>query len=225
MTRNLPPFANPRLSLYLDSLDVGNSEFLNAIEEEAIRTDVPIIRRDTQRVLRTLLKMKTPGTVLEIGTAVGFSALLICENSDAHVTTIENYEKRIPLARENFKKAGVEDRITFLTGDAGVILPELTGTFDMIFMDAAKGQYIHFLQDAKRLLAPGGVLISDNCLQDGDILESHYAIDRRDRTIYKRMREYLTAITHDEELTTVILPLGDGLAVSVKEQESKPQST
>ncbi|MDO4614081.1 MAG: O-methyltransferase [Lachnospiraceae bacterium] len=217
MTRDLPLFANPRLSLFLDSLDAGNSEFLDALEEEAIHSQVPIIRRDTQRVLRTLLKMKKPGTVLEIGTAVGFSALLICENSEAHVTTIENYEKRIPIARENFRKAGMEERITFLTGDAGEILPGLDGSFDLIFMDAAKGQYIHFLREAKRLLAEGGVLISDNCLQDGDLLESHYAIDRRDRTIYKRMREYLTAISRDPELETVILPLGDGLAVSVKQ--------
>ena len=133
-----------------------------------------------------------------------------------HITTIEKYEKRIPLAKENFKKAGKEDKITLLEGDAVEILADMQETFDFIFMDAAKGQYIHFLPDILRLLKPGGLLVSDNILQDGDIVESKYAVTRRNRTIHNRMREYLYALTHHEELETVILPVADGVTLSTK---------
>ena len=135
---------------------------------------------------------------------------------DCHVTTIEKYEKRFDAARANFKRAGKEDRITFLTGDAADVLKTLQGPFDMIFMDAAKGQYIHFLPEIMRLLAPGGLIVSDNVLRDGEILESRFAVTRRNRTIHARMREYLYTITHDPELDTTILPVGDGVALSVR---------
>ena len=134
----------------------------------------------------------------------------------AHITTIEKYEKRIPVARENFEKSGQKERITFLTEDAADVLPKLDGGYDFIFMDAAKGQYLSFLPEVKRLLAPGGVLLSDNVLQDGDILESRYAVTRRNRTIHARMREFLYEIKHDPELDTVILTVGDGVSISVK---------
>ena len=135
---------------------------------------------------------------------------------DGHITTIENYEKRIPIARANFQKYGKEERITLLEGDAAEVLKTLEGPYDFIFMDAAKGQYIHYLPEIMRILAPGGVLISDNVMQDGDIIESKYAITRRDRTIHRRMREYLYTLTHHDELQTSILTLGDGVAVSVR---------
>ena len=156
--------------------------------------------------------------ILEVGTAIGFSALLMSEYAPqgCHITTIEKYEKRIPLAKENFKKAGKEDKITLLEGDAVEILADMQETFDFIFMDAAKGQYIHFLPDILRLLKPGGLLVSDNILQDGDIVESKYAVTRRNRTIHNRMREYLYALTHHEELETVILPVADGVTLSTK---------
>ena len=108
-----------------------------------------------------------------------------------------------------------------MEGDATEILKELATPYDFIFMDAAKAQYIHFLPEVKRLLKPGGVLISDNVLQDGDLIQSRFAVTRRDRTIHKRMREYLYAITHDEELETSILPLGDGVTISVKKERSQ----
>lgn len=156
--------------------------------------------------------------ILEVGTAIGFSALLMSEYAPdgCHITTIEKYDKRIPLAKENFKKAGKEENITLLEGDAMEILAELEGEFDLIFMDAAKGQYINFLPDILRLMAPGGILVSDNILQDGDIVESKYAVTRRNRTIHNRMREYLYALTHHEELETVILPVADGVTLSAK---------
>lgn len=205
-----------RITSFIRSLDQGNTSFLNEIEKEAQEAGVPIIRPETQRLLKFLLQMQKPGRILEIGCAVGFSALLMSEYGEkgCHITTIENYEKRILKARENFARAGKEEEITLLAGDAADILKELTGPYDMVFMDAAKGQYLSFLPEVMRLLSPGGLLVSDNVLQEGDILESRYAVTRRDRTIHSRMREYLYQITHDERLETVILPLGDGVAAS-----------
>lgn len=209
---------NERMIAYINSLDMGNTPFLDKIEQEALEGRIPIVRREMQSFLKVLLAIRRPLRILEVGTAVGFSALLFCEYAPkgAHVTTIEKYEKRIPLAKENFRRAGREGQITFLEGDAAEILASLSGSFDFIFMDAAKGQYIHFLPDVMRLLEVGGVLISDNVLQDGDIIESHYAVERRNRTIYKRMREYLYELKHDGRLMTSIVPIGDGAAVSVR---------
>ena len=206
-----------RLNAFIDSLDTGNTPFLNGIEKEAKETNVPIIRTQVQSLLKLLLAMRKPATILEVGCAIGFSALLMSEYGpeDCHITTIEKYEKRIPVARENFRRAGKEERITLLEGDAAEILQKMTGAYDMIFMDAAKGQYIHFLPDVLRLLAPGGILLSDNVLQDGNILESRFAVTRRNRTIHSRMREYLYELKHHPQLETVILPVGDGVTLSV----------
>lgn len=207
-----------RLVTYINSLDKGNTPFLNELEMEARRDYVPIIRRETQSLLKVLLQIKRPSRILEVGTAVGFSALLMYTYGpeDCQITTIENYEKRIPIARENFRKAGAEKRITLLECDAQEVLKILEGSYDFIFMDAAKGQYIHFFPEILRLLSRGGLLVSDNVLQGGDIIESHFAVERRNRTIYKRMREYLSVLKNSEELETAILPLGDGVAISVK---------
>ncbi len=207
-----------RISTFINSFDTGNTPFLNQLEQYAIKTNVPVIRPQMQSFLKLLLAMKQPKQILEVGTAIGFSALLMSEYAPTgcKVTTIEKYEKRIPLARENFRKAGKEKDITLLEGDALEILKNLDGVYDFIFMDAAKGQYIHFLPDILKLMPIGGVLVSDNVLQDGDVLESRYAVTRRDRTIHTRMREYLYQLKHNEQLRTDILPLGDGATVSVK---------
>ena len=209
-----------RMAAFIDSLDQGNTPWLDEIEREALEAQVPIIRKPMQSLLKFLLAYAKPKQILEVGTAVGFSALLMSEYSpaDCHITTIEKYEKRIPVGRENFKMAGAEDRITLMEGDAADILRELEGPYDMIFMDAAKGQYLHFMEDAMRLLAPGGLLISDNVLQDGDIVESRFAVTRRNRTIHARMREYLYELKHDPALETVILPVGDGVTLSLKKE-------
>lgn len=207
-----------RLSDFINSFDMGNTPFLNELEQIAIQTGIPIIRPQMQSFLKLLLAIKQPGKILEVGTAIGFSALLMSEYGpkDCHITTIENYKKRIPIAKENFKRAGREKQITLLEGEAAELLKELSGEYDFIFMDAAKGQYIHFLPDVLKLMPLGGLLISDNVLQDGEILESRYAVTRRDRTIHGRMREYLYELKHNEQLQTDILPLGDGVAVSVR---------
>ena len=189
-----------RLVTYINSLDTGNTAMLDQIEREATADYVPIIRKEMQSFLKFLLAMKKPARILEVGTAVGFSAILMAEYDPVpcQITTIENYEKRIPIARENFKRAGKEAQITLLEGDAAEVLKTLEGPYDFIFMDAAKGQYIHFLPEILRLLARDGVLVSDNVLQDGDVIESRFAVTRRNRTIHKRMREYLYTLTHSE---------------------------
>lgn len=207
----------------MNSLDQGNTKLLNQIEKEALDTYVPIIRREMQSLLKVLLAMKQPMKILEVGTAVGFSSILMSEYGPegCKVTTIEKYEKRIPIAKENFKRAGKENSITLLEGDALEILQKLDGTYDFIFMDAAKGQYLNFFADVMRLLAPGGVLVSDNVMQDGDIIQSRYAITRRNRTIHSRMRDYLYELTHNRQLATTILPIGDGVTISTKVREIK----
>ena len=209
---------NERIVDYINSLDKGNSPVCNAIEKEALADGVPIIRKEMGNLLKVLLLLKRPQKILEVGTAVGYSSILMSENmpQNCRITTIENYEKRIPIAKQNFVRAGKEKQITLLEGDAADILKELREPFDFIFMDAAKGQYIHFMPEIFRLLKPEGILVSDNVLQDGDIIESHFIVTRRNRTIYKRMREYLYELTHSDELVTSVLPIGDGITVSVK---------
>lgn len=209
-----------RMLTFIRSFDRGNSPYLIELEKYAKETNVPIIRQEMQSLLKFLMAWGRPKKILEVGTAIGFSALLMSEYApeECHITTIEKYEKRIPLAKENFAKAGREHKITLIEGDAIEILSSLDETFDFIFMDAAKGQYINFLPDLLRLVEPGGIIVSDNILQDGDIIESKYAITRRNRTIHNRMREYLYALTHHEQLETVILPIADGVTLSTKKE-------
>ena len=207
-----------RIVTYIHSLEVPESEIIERIEQEALEGHVPIIRKETQSFLKVLLLMKKPLRILEIGAAVGFSAILMSEYmpEGGRITTIENYDKRIPIARRNFERAGKAGQITLLEGDALVVMKMLPGPYDFIFMDAAKGQYIQYMPEALRLLAPEGVLVSDNVLQDGEIAESRFAVERRNRTIHSRMREYLYQLKHDVRIQTSILPLGDGIALSVR---------
>lgn len=209
-----------RMMTFIHSFDSAKSDFLCELEKYSKETNVPIIRPQMQSLLRFLITWGRPMRILEVGTAIGFSALLMSEYAPkgCHITTIEKYEKRIPVAKENFARAGKADVITLLEGDAAEILAGLpdNGGFDLIFMDAAKGQYINFLPDILRLLAPKGLLVSDNILQEGEIVESKYAVTRRNRTIHNRMREYLYALTHCDQLETVILPVADGITLSAK---------
>lgn len=209
---------NERMEAYIRSLEQNLMPQLAQLEQEALQDEVPIIRKETQSLLRVLLAAFRPKSILEVGTAVGFSALFMKEYNPVpcHITTIEKYEKRILAARENIKGFGQQEHITLLEGDAADILRKLDGSYDMIFMDAAKGQYIHFLPDVCRLLRSGGVLLSDNVLQDGDIVQSRFAVTRRNRTIHSRMREYLYVLHHHEQFTTTLLPSGDGVTISVK---------
>ncbi|MCI8506697.1 MAG: O-methyltransferase [Lachnospiraceae bacterium] len=207
-----------RLSVYLNSLEQEEGKLLEYIAGEAAASFVPIIRKETGSLLKTLIAMKQPRQILEVGTATGYSALLMASvmPKGCTITTIEKYWKRIPIARENFRRAGMEESILLLEGDASEVLKTLNPSFDFIFMDAAKGQYLKFLPDVLRLLPTQGVLVSDNVLQGGDILESRFAVARRNRTIHARMREYLYVLKHTEGLQTAVLPVGDGVTVSVK---------
>ena len=216
----MPDWKEQRVTTYIQSLESPENLILEQIEQEALDTYVPVIRKETQSFLKVLLMIKRPSRILEIGTAIGFSAILMSEYmpKDGRITTIEKYEKRIPIARENFRRAGKEGQITLIEGDALEVMRTLDEPYDLIFMDAAKGQYIHYLPEAVRLLSDGGVLISDNVLQDGDVIESRFAVERRNRTIHSRMREYLYELKHHGQLTTSILPLGDGVAISVKKE-------
>ena len=210
---------NERVVAYINSLDCGNSDICNTIEKEAIADEVPIIRKEMGNLLKVLLQLVQPERILEVGTAVGYSSILMSENmpQNCKITTIENYDKRIPVAKNNFKRAGKEDVITLIEGDALEVLKTLEGPYDFIFMDAAKGQYINYLPDVKRVLRKGGLLISDNILQEGEIVESRYAVTRRNRTIHARIREYVYELTHSEDFVTSIVPIGDGITLSVKQ--------
>ena len=208
-----------RITEYLDSLETSRGELLDTIEKKAIEDGVPIIRSETAALLRSLTAALRPENILEIGTAVGYSALQMCQvmPANCHITTIEKYEKRIPEAKENFRKAGEESRITFLEGDADMWLKELKGKqFDLVFMDAAKGQYLNWLPLLLDLMPVGAVLISDNVLQDGDVVQSRFAVQRRNRTIHSRMREYLYELKHMEEFETAVIPIGDGVTISTR---------
>ena len=207
-----------RMTAYIRSLDHGENEYIRTLEQGALNDRVPIIRKETAALLRVLLTMKKPKRLLEVGAAVGFSSIFMSEYAGASckITTIENYEPRIVKARENIKNAGKQEQITLLEGDAADILKTLEPPYDFIFMDAAKGQYMHFFPQIMRLLEDGGVLVSDNVLQDGDIVQSRYAVTRRNRTIHSRMREYLWELTHNDALETVVLPVGDGVTISTK---------
>lgn len=210
-----------RLNTYIDSLNWQLPDYLKAVEKEALHDEVPIIRRSMQSLLTFLLRDRRPERILEIGTAVGFSGMLLCEcaGEQAYLDTIEKVPARIRAAKANFQKYRKEDRIHLVEGDATEILQRLVQEkkeYDFIFMDAAKGQYLNFLPDILALLSGDGMLVTDNVLQEGDIIESRYAITKRDRTIHRRMREYLYTLTHSEELNTVILPVGDGVTLTTR---------
>ena len=213
---------NERIESFLHSMIKDEEGITGIIEQEALTDQVPIIRKETKDWLKTMLLIKKPERILEVGTAVGFSSIFMCQHisKTSHITTIEKWEPRIEQAKINFARAKVEDKVTLLEGDAAEILRELAvngnQTIDFIFMDAAKGQYIHFLPDVIQLLEKDGVLISDNVLQDGEILDSRYVVERRNRTIHSRMREYLYELKNNNSLDTSVIPLGDGVALSVK---------
>lgn len=210
-----------RLSEYIKALECDLPEYLDRLEQKALADEVPIIRKEAQALLRFLLCLLKPERILEVGCAVGFSAAFMSEYmpEGAVLTTIEKVEQRIREAKKNLADIPRTEQVTLLCGDALEILQELCAkgeTYPFIFMDAAKGQYLNFLPYLLELLPEGGLLITDNVLQEGTIVESKYTIPRRERTIHMRMREYVYTLKHTEELETVVLPVGDGVTLSVK---------
>lgn len=207
-----------RMDVFINSVHKGISKEMAEFEQRAINDYVPIIRKPTQILLRYIIASHKPQRILEIGAAVGFSSIYMSEYlpDTARIDTIERMEDRARQARENIAKYGKSEMINLIEGDAIEELKKLEQSYDMIFLDAAKGQYINYFEDLMRLLAKGGILVSDNVLQEGEIIESKYAINKRDRTIHGRMREFLYLINHDERLESVVLPNGDGVALSYK---------
>ena len=207
-----------RLAVYLRTLSSEPDALLARMREEAEREGIPIVRPETAAFLRTIAAIRQPKQVLEVGTAIGYSALLMLSvlPADGRLTSIERSEALRQRAEQFRAQAGEENRLTLLAGDAAEILPRLDVPCDLIFLDAAKGQYPVMLPELMRLLAPGGVLVTDNVLQDGTVLESRFAVPRRDRTIHRRMRDYLYELTHRADLMTSVLPVGDGVALSVR---------
>lgn len=209
-----------RTSTFIDSISGLNTPFLEELEVKAHADGIPIIRRATQSLIKFVLADLKPASILEIGTATGFSAIFMATyGGNVHIDTIENYKKRITEAKQNIADAGLEEVINLIEGDAESVIEELAAkrkSYDMIFIDAAKAQYLNYLPVCKNLLRTGGILISDNVLFDGDIVLSRFAVRRRDRTIHARMREYLRTIAEDDDLVTTILPIADGMTLSVK---------
>lgn len=218
-----------RMEVFLERYRKQPPAYIIELEKTAREEQVPIIRRATRDILGYMLRTKKPENVLEVGTAIGYSALYMKENipKTSRLTTVEKVEMRLVKARENIARYDKDKQITLLEGDAAEVLKELAETgkkYDFIFMDAAKGQYIHYMPEAVRLLADGGILMSDNVLQDGDIIESRFAVERRNRTIHSRMRDYLYELKHSNVLETSIIPLGDGVALSIKKKKEEKEN-
>lgn len=191
---------------------------LEKIKEEALAEHIPIIMDDTLEVIEKLLKDKKINKILEIGTAVGYSAICFSEflEENGTIDTIEREEDRVIKAKENIKKAEVEDKINIHFGDAVEILPTFEGKYDMIFIDAAKGKYPFFLSHALRLLADDGIILADNVLYKGYVMSDYNK--HKQRTAVRNLREYLKEVTENPNLETEILEVGDGLAVSIRKR-------
>lgn len=194
---------------------------LDDLRKYAIDNDVPIIRDETRDFLNFVLKIERPRKILELGTAIAYSTLVIYKALDGDldkIVTVENYEPRIIDAKKNIDKFFDKGKVELIEKDITEYLDNIDekDTYDFIFLDAAKAQYIAWLPKLKKLMRKGSVLLADNIFKDGEVLESRYAIIKRDRTIHKRMREFLHEITSDTELDTTILNIGDGISVSIK---------
>ncbi len=221
---------NERLINFIHSLEPDRDPALEAIRREALTAAVPIIRDETAALLKCLIAAQKPKAILEVGTAVGYSAYLMAAAMPeaAELVTIESYAPRVMQARENLWNSPYGSRIRIMDTDAGEALEQLLAEgrrFDFIFLDAAKAQYPVWLPQLLRLLKPGGMLLSDNILQEGSLAESRFLVDRRERTIHSRMREYLFTLTHHPLLTTSILPVGDGISLSVRKEELPAEET
>ena len=208
----------------VDFMREGQLDFeggLGEIEAYANELGIPIVPHETAKFLDFFTATMQPSQVLEIGTAIGFSASLMAQHlqADGHLTTIDRYEKMYERAKENFKKMGLEDRITLIEGDAADVLPTLEGSYDLIFMDSAKAKYIEFYPECMRLLRQGGVLIIDDVFQGGTVLDDEAEIPKRVRKIHRKLNELFDTILNDKSNRSTLVPLGDGLLMVRKEAE------
>ena len=206
-----------RIRDFILSYSHDDEGLLGEMYEYAQAENVPIIRRESRDFLKTLLEMVKPKRILEIGTAIGYSAIVMAQAAEgASIDTCELDSERAKLANQYIGKAGLKDRIKVYEEDAISFLKSIEeNRYDFVFIDAAKAQYLSYLEYVFKLVDKGAVIVSDNILADGDVLESHFLVEKRDRTIHDRMREYLYSIKNDERLETAILSVADGMAVSV----------
>lgn len=208
-----------RISDFIRQYGSEREDILQRLRKKAEAEGVPIIREETEAFIRTITFLMKPRDILELGTAVGYSSIMLALTDESHesrIDTVEDWEPRIPLAEANIREAGLAERINLIHGDALEVMRDMKKTYDLVFIDAAKGQYPDYLKEAMRLTRTGSVIIADNILQDGEIMESKFIVERRDRTIHKRIREFLEMVSKDERLETSILPVGDGITFSVR---------
>ena len=208
----------PYITEYLREVIPPSEGILAELEDYALKNSVPIVQPETAQFLKTLVRIVNPKRILEVGCAIGYSAILMASESDATVTTLECDENMVKLALENIKKAGKEDRIHVINRDARDYFETLSGEYDMIFLDGPKAHYIYMLNDCMRLLKPGGVLVADNVLYKGMTADEAHVV-RRKITIVKRLKHFIAAQMQRPELSAVLLPLGDGVTVAVKNRE------
>lgn len=200
---------------YIRDLIPENDDKLLELRKYAEENNVPIVQKETARFLEVMLGIIRPKSILELGTAIGYSAMLMYNSAGTEpmVTTIERSEEMISIAKENITKYNLEDRINIKEGDCLDIIKELDGKYDVIFLDAAKGHYNQLLEQCLRLLNDDGVIIADNVLFRG-MVASDDLVKRRKITIVKRMRTYLDMVSSDDRLITTVIPMGDGIAVT-----------
>ncbi len=202
---------------YIRGLIKDHSGILKELEDYAHGNFVPIIHKEVAKFLEVMIKIKKPLKILELGTAIGYSAILMSVSSkgESSITTVERDSKMIELAQNNIEKSGLKDKINIIQGDCLEVLEKLDDKYDLIFMDAGKGHYNHFLPHCMRLLSENGVIIADNVLFRG-MIASDELVERRKVTIVKRMREYLDIVSEDEKFITSVIPMGDGIAVTLR---------
>lgn len=203
--------STPEITDYLRNHIVQKDEFLKELEELALKEYIPIIQPEVVQLIKVIFKAANVKNVLEIGTAIGYSAINFAYFTGGKITTVERSPEMVEAARKNIEKCGMNDRIEVVEGDALEVLRNISETYDCVFLDAAKGQYINFLPECLRILKPGGILVSDNVLYRGKVALDGF-IPRKHRTIIRNLKEYIDEIT--SKLETTILPMGDGVAIS-----------
>lgn len=202
---------------YIRNLICDEVGILKDLEDFANKEHVPIVQKEVANFLKCMVTIQKPKKILELGTAIGYSAILmgLASKGQCHITTIERDKNMIDIAKQNIIKSGFEDKITVVEGDCLEVLPTISGEYDLIFMDAGKGHYNDFLPYCLKLLKKQGVIIADNVLFRG-MVASNELVQRRKITIVKRMRSYLDMVSNDKNLITSVIPMGDGIAITTR---------
>ncbi|URZ16100.1 O-methyltransferase [Clostridium felsineum] len=208
------------ISDYIRNLIPEHDGILKELEEYAKENHVPIVHKEMAKFLEFMMQMKRPKRILELGTAIGYSATLMALNSNANITTVDRSEEMVQIAKENIKKFGLENRIKVLNGECIDVIRSLNEQYDIIFIDAGKGHYEDFFNESLRILKDDGIIIADNVLFRG-MVATDELLKRRKITIVKRMRKYLDMVSNREDLTTTVIPMSDGIAITTRRQNNE----